>query len=193
MIQTGGFKGMKERVRIMILRNLDVEDGLVNGTFGTIANIVTGQQDGKTTVTTIGLQLDNPTAGQRFRKKIQGQSDNLVYIERTEENMTKKGAVRRQFPMKLSFACTAACTVQGMTMESAVVSLKRVFEPGMSYVALSRTTSLRGLNITDFEEKKIYADPEITAAMENMNQASFECARPLLQHVKLAEGTAQNL
>ncbi|KAK0145565.1 ATP-dependent DNA helicase PIF1 [Merluccius polli] len=201
MIQTGGFTGMKRDlpdciqaahgVRIMILRNLDVEDGLVNGTFGTIANIVTGQQDGKTTVTTIGLQLDNPTAGQRFRKKIQGQSDNLVYIERTEENMTKKGAVRRQFPMKLAFACTAH-KVQGMTMESAVVSLKRVFEPGMSYVALSRTTSLRGLNITDFEKKKIYADPEITAAMENMNHASFECARPLLQHVKLAEGTAQN-
>ena len=202
MIRRGGFQGMKRDlpdciqaahgVRIMILRNLDVEDGLVNGTFGTIANIVTGQQDGKTIVTMIGLKLDNPTAGQRFRKKIQGQSDNLIYIERTEENMTKKGAVRRQFPMKLAFACTAH-KVQGMTMESAVVSLKRVFEPGMSYVALSRTTSLRGLNITDFEEKKIYADPEITAAMENMNQASFECARPLLQHVKLAEGTAQNL
>ena len=90
MIQRGGFQGMKRDlpdciqaahgVRIMILRNLDVEDGLVNGTFGTIANIVTGQQDGKTIVTTIGLQLDNPTAGQRFRKKIQGQSDNLIYI-----------------------------------------------------------------------------------------------------------------
>ncbi|KAE8291439.1 ATP-dependent DNA helicase PIF1 [Larimichthys crocea] len=202
MIQTGCFKGKKRDlpdciqaahgVRIMILRNLDVEDGLVNGTFGTIANIVTGQQDGKTTVTTIGLQLDNPNAGQKFRKKIPGQLDNLVYIERTEENMTKKGAVRRQFPMKLAFACTAH-KVQGMTMESAVVSLKRVFEPGMSYVALSRTTSLKGLHITDFEEKKIYADPEITAAMENMNQASFACTTPLLQHVKLADGTAQNL
>ncbi|KAE8293779.1 ATP-dependent DNA helicase PIF1 [Larimichthys crocea] len=202
MIKTGGFKGNKRDlpdciqaahgVRIMILRNLDVEDGLVNGTFGTIANIITGQQDGQTTVTMIGLQLDNPTAGQRFRKKIQGQSDNLVYIERTEENMSRKGAVRRQFPMKLAFACTAH-KVQGMTMESAVVSLKCVFEPGMAYVALSRTTSLQGLHITDFDEKKIYADPEITAAMQNMNLASFERTRPLLQHVKLADGTVQNL
>uniref|UniRef100_A0A8C4HPS9 ATP-dependent DNA helicase n=1 Tax=Dicentrarchus labrax TaxID=13489 RepID=A0A8C4HPS9_DICLA len=202
MIQTRGFKGKKRDlpdciqaahgVRVMIVRNLDVEDGLVNGTFGTIANIITGQQDGQTRVTMIGLQLDNPTSGQKLRKKIQGQSDNLVYIERTEENMTKKGAVRRQFPMKLAFACTAH-KVQGMTMESAVVSLKRVFESGMSYVALSRTTSLQGLHITDFDEKKIYADPEITAAMENMKQASFESTRPLLQHVKLADGTAQTI
>lgn len=39
--------------------------------------------------------------------------------------------------MKLAFACTAH-KVQGMTLQSAVVSLKRVFDSRMSYVALSR-------------------------------------------------------
>ncbi|KAK9517538.1 hypothetical protein VZT92_022901 [Zoarces viviparus] len=179
-------------VRVMMIRNLDVEDGIVNGTFGTIANIVTAEQNGRTTVKLIGLQLDNPTAGQRFRKKIKGATDNLVYIEWNEENMKKRGVVRRQFPMKLAFACTAH-KVQGMTMQSAVVCLKRVFEPGMSYVALSRTTSLQGLHITDFVDKKIYADPQITAALQNMRQASFESSRPLLQHVQSAEQTAQSL
>ncbi|XP_005755922.1 ATP-dependent DNA helicase PIF1 [Pundamilia nyererei] len=179
-------------VRVMIIRNLDVEDGLVNGTFGTITNIVTATQDGPKTVNLIGLTLDNENSGQKFRRKIQGSSDNLVYIEKCEECTSKKGVVRRQFPMKLAFACTAH-KVQGMTMESAVVCLKRVFEPGMAYVALSRTTSLKGLYITDFDEKKIYADPAITDALKNMRHASFENARPLLQFLKSVDPTVPTL
>ncbi|KAJ8414826.1 hypothetical protein AAFF_G00023490 [Aldrovandia affinis] len=57
--------------RVMVTRDLDIEDGIVNGTFGTIANIVTTTQYGPTTVKQIGLELDNPTAGQKFRRKIQ--------------------------------------------------------------------------------------------------------------------------
>ncbi|XP_070814299.1 uncharacterized protein [Chaetodon trifascialis] len=179
-------------VRVMVIRNLDVEDGIVNGTFGTITNIVM-TECGATAVKLIGLQLDNPTAGQKFRKKILGPSDNSVYIERSEENViSKKGVVRRQFPIKLAFACTAH-KVQGMTMTSAVVCLKRVFEPGMAYVALSRTTSLQGLTITDFDEKKIYADPAIKTALENMNVASFQSARPLLTFFKSMDQTPKAL
>ncbi|KAJ8358088.1 hypothetical protein AAFF_G00035080 [Aldrovandia affinis] len=178
--------------RVMVTRNLDTEDGIVNGTFGTIANIVPIAGCGPTTVKLIGLQLDNPTAGQKFRRKIAGATDDLVYIERFEEQMSKRGVVRRQFPMKLAFGCTAH-KVQGMTMKSAVVCLKRVFESGMAYVALSRTTSLEGLRIIDFEEKKIYADPNVTTAMENMTHASFRSTRPLLHFVKSAEHAAPTL
>lgn len=187
MMQQGSIKGTKRdlpdniqathRVRVMVIRNLDVENGIVNGTFGTIANIATDEQSGQLTVRLIGLKLDSPNAGQKFRLKIQGASDNLVYIERSEKRLCKKGVVRRQFPMKLAFACTAH-KVQGMTMQSAVVSLKRLFESGTSYVALSRTTSLQGL-YTDFDGKQIYADPEITAVLGNMTQASFQRARPM--------------
>ena len=160
--------------RVMLIRNLDVEDGLVNGTFGTIANIVTNSAEGPMKVTLIGLQLDSPTAGLKKRAR----DDDLVYIERFEEQMSRRGVVRRQFPLRLAFGCTAH-KVQGMTLMSSVVSLKRIFEPGMAYVALSRTTSLEGLKITDFEETKIYADPAITAALECMIQASFHSVRPL--------------
>ncbi len=139
-------------------------------------------KDGIATVRMLGLQLDNPSAGQKHRKKVRGEEDVLVYIERSEENL-RKGAVRRQFPIKLAYACTAH-KVQGMTMQSAVVSLKKIFEPGMAYVALSRTTSLHGLHITDFEDKKIYADPAITASLQSMRRARVEEIMPLLQHVK---------
>ncbi|XP_030003880.1 uncharacterized protein LOC115428797 [Sphaeramia orbicularis] len=176
----------------MVTRNLDVEDGIVNGTFGTIRHIGTNTQSAIHTVCVIGLELDNPRAGQKFRKKIQGASDNLVYIERNEENMTKKGVVHQLFPIKLAFACTAH-KVQGMTMQRAVVSLKYVFESGMGYVALSRTTLLQGLHIVDYNENKIYADPLITAALQNMPRASFHTVTPLLEHFKTTDPVVQTL
>ncbi|CAH2245717.1 Hypothetical predicted protein [Pelobates cultripes] len=71
-----------------------------------------------------------------------------------------------------------------MSIQSAVVSLKRVFQPGMAYVALSRTTTLQGLHITDFDEKKIFADPEITASLDSMKNASLESVMPLLQFLR---------
>ncbi|MCI4395547.1 hypothetical protein PGIGA_G00181850 [Pangasianodon gigas] len=48
----------------------------------------------------------------------------------------------------------------------------------------SRTTSLHGLHITDFNEKKIYADPEITVSLRNMKRAAFKEIMPLLQGIK---------
>ncbi|KAJ8011953.1 hypothetical protein DPEC_G00063670 [Dallia pectoralis] len=172
-----------EGARIMITRNIDVEDGLVNGTFGKIARIITKTEKGSTTVNMLGLVLDNPNAGQRYRNKLPGDAGNLVYIERVEENLRQKGVVRRQFPVRLAFACTIH-KVQGMTTQSAVVSLKRVFQTGMAYVALSRTTSLQGLHITDFDEKKIFADPEITASLDSMKKASVDSAMPLFKYLQ---------
>ncbi|KAM9330695.1 uncharacterized protein PAF06_017011 [Gastrophryne carolinensis] len=114
-----------EGARIMITRNIDV-DGLVNGTFGKIARIIIQTENGATTVNKLGLVLDNLNAGQRYHKKTSGDADNLVYIERVEENLRQKGVVRRKFPLKLAFACTIH-KCQGMSIHSAVVSLKRVF------------------------------------------------------------------
>uniref|UniRef100_A0AAR2LYA6 ATP-dependent DNA helicase n=1 Tax=Pygocentrus nattereri TaxID=42514 RepID=A0AAR2LYA6_PYGNA len=120
--------------RMMLTRNIDVQDGLVNGCFGTVAKIIT-------------------------------QTHNSVPVVQMieEESLRKKGTVQRQFPLKLAFACTAH-KVQGMTTHCAVVSLKKVFESGMAYVALSRTTSLSGLHVIDYDEKKIFCDPEISAS-----------------------------
>ncbi|CAI5653237.1 unnamed protein product [Oreochromis niloticus] len=126
----------------------------------------------------LGLKMDNETSGKNNRTP----ADDMVYIERAEENLKQKGVVRRQFPVKLAFACTIH-KVQGMTTTSAVVSLKSIFEPGMAYVAVSRVTSLNGLYLLDMEEKKIFTNPEITAALENMRQANLDDMMPLL-HVR---------
>ncbi|XP_029911061.1 uncharacterized protein LOC115361659 [Myripristis murdjan] len=175
-----------EGARIMITRNLDVEDGIVNGTFGKIEKIVTETKDGHTRVQKLGLRLDNPKAGQKQRQILQGTPDSLFYMDRLQESLSKKGVVRHQFPVKLAFACTSH-KVQGMTVQSAVVSLKHVFEAGMAYVSLSRTTSLDGLYITDFDENKIYADGDIAVAMQSMKTTSLTGIMPLLKHVREAD------
>ncbi|XP_024116598.1 uncharacterized protein LOC112138269 [Oryzias melastigma] len=158
-----------EGARVMLTRNIDVHNGLVNGAFGKLVNVITSDSDQR--VIKVGLKMDNDTAG--------GQSDNVVYVERVEENLKQKGVVRRQFPVKLAYACTIH-KVQGMTTTKAVVSLKHVFEAGMSYVAISRVTSLNGLFLLDFDESKIYANTEVTAALDTMRQANLDDMMPLL-------------
>ena len=54
------------------------------------------------TVKLIGLELNNPEADQKFRKKVLGPPDMLVYIARVKEPMSKRVAVRRQVPIKLA-------------------------------------------------------------------------------------------
>uniref|UniRef100_A0A8C9XK73 ATP-dependent DNA helicase n=1 Tax=Sander lucioperca TaxID=283035 RepID=A0A8C9XK73_SANLU len=116
-----------EGVRVMLTRNIDVSQGLVNGSFSTLVRVISSEQNGVAHVTMLGLKMDDETAGRNY-------------------------LVRRQFPVKLAFACTIH-KVQGMTRTSAVVSLKHIFEPGMAYVAVSRVTSLSGLHILDMDEK----------------------------------------
>ncbi|CAI5669453.1 unnamed protein product [Oreochromis niloticus] len=165
-----------EGARVMLTRNIDIQSGLVNGAFGKLLRVVYSENDQH--IIKLGLQMDNETSGKNNRTP----ADDMVYIERAEENLKQKGVVRRQFPVKLAFACTIH-KVQGMTTTSAVVSLKSIFEPGMAYVAVSRVTSLNGLYLLDMEEKKIFTNPEITAALENMRQANLDDMMPLL-HVR---------
>uniref|UniRef100_A0AAZ1XZ22 DNA helicase Pif1-like 2B domain-containing protein n=1 Tax=Oreochromis aureus TaxID=47969 RepID=A0AAZ1XZ22_OREAU len=166
-----------EGARVMLTRNLDTLNGLVNGAFGILIKVVRSENDGH--IIKLGLRIDNRQP-MRHNRSANAASDDLVYIERAEESLKFKGAVRRQFPIKLAFACTIHKT-QGLTTQTAVVSMKNIFEPGMAYVALSRVTSLSGLYLQDLDEKRIYANPEVTAALQTMRQASVEEMMPLLQ------------
>lgn len=152
----------------------------LTGTLEKFQKIVTKvDRNGKSYIDLIGLELDSPTAGLKRRNQAPDNNDNTVCIERVEEHATKKYLVR-QFPLKLAYALTTH-KVQGATSSSAVVSLKRVFEAGMAYVALSRTTSLQGLHIINFDEKMIYCN-EVLDSLKTMPKA--DNVMPLLQPVE---------
>uniref|UniRef100_A0AAZ1Y0Q6 ATP-dependent DNA helicase n=1 Tax=Oreochromis aureus TaxID=47969 RepID=A0AAZ1Y0Q6_OREAU len=111
-----------EGARVMLTRNLDTLNGLVNGAFGILIKVVRSENDGH--IIKLGLRMDNRQP-MRHNRSANAASDDLVYIERAEESLKFKGA--------------------------------------------------------DLDEKKIYANPEVTAALQTMRQASVEEMMPLLQ------------
>ena len=60
--------------------------------------------------------------------------------------------------------------VIGMTVKKAVISLKSIFKEGMAYVALSRVSSIAGLFLRDFDEKKIYCPPHLQQYLQHMDK-----------------------
>ncbi|PFH51817.1 hypothetical protein AMATHDRAFT_114475, partial [Amanita thiersii Skay4041] len=67
---------------------------------------------------------------------------------------------RTQLPLILSWAMSIHKS-QGQTLERVKVDLARVFEKGQAYVALSRATSLEGLQVLNFEPRKVFAHPKV--------------------------------
>ncbi|XP_062596168.1 uncharacterized protein LOC134257593 [Saccostrea cucullata] len=169
--------------RVMLTRNCNVEDGLVNGVMGHICQF-SFEEKGEGIVRAIGVVFDNKEVGKKTGQYTRGK--NIVFIERVQEEIKDKATtvVRHQFPIRLSWACTAH-KVQGMTTDKVVVNLDKAFAPGQAYVALSRVTSKVGLFIDTEDparlQKNVYADPEVKAALKEMPKASFdEIAMPLL-------------
>ena len=184
--------------RVMLTRNVDVEDGLVNGVMGYISEIVIANGITKQ-ITGIKVIFDKAEVGKNSGKR--NASGVLeVIIRRAEEDMHGKGRqqiVRHQFPLQLAWACTAH-KVQGMTATEVVVNLDRMFAPGQAYVALSRVTTKNGLyietsngDIRELFAKKVYGEKDVKNAlleMENLlkqtNSADLFCKTIILHNIQ---------
>ena len=163
--------------RIMLTRNVNVEDGLVNGVMGRISKINVSNKNSKE-ITGITVFFDNPDVGKKTGKR---NSSGLleINISRAEEEMRGKGRqyfIRHQFPLQLAWACTAH-KVQGMTANEVVVNLDKMFAPGQAYVALSRVTMKNGLyietscnDIADLFRKRVYGEADVKDALSEMKK-----------------------
>ncbi|XP_071965922.1 uncharacterized protein [Antedon mediterranea] len=138
--------------RVMLIKNVDVKKGLTNGCMGHVYEIVKPNNNAKPV--SIKVKFDNNEIG-------------VQAIEMFKESMGNKYS-RKQFPLKLAYACTVH-KVQGLTMNEAVVCLKNTFAPGQAYVALSRVTSISGLTIEHLNPNLIYCDPNIKKCLNNMD------------------------
>lgn len=129
---------LAEGAQVMLIYNMNIEIGLVNGSRG----VVTGFRNGipvvlfkngvEQAIGWHGWQLDN-----------------------------YKGVSRAQIPLRLAYALTIH-KCQGATLDCAMVDIgENVFEYGQAYVALSRVRSLDSLYIWSLNMQAIRTHPQV--------------------------------
>lgn len=88
----------------------------------------------------------------------------------TKEIYSKVIGTYDQYPLILAWAITIHKS-QGQTFDKAVVNLRRCFEEGQAYVALSRCRTLEGLFLsTQITRKSIITDPDVDEFLAKMKE-----------------------
>ncbi|XP_063436532.1 uncharacterized protein LOC134717961 [Mytilus trossulus] len=176
---------LSEGARVMLIKNEDTSDGLVNGVMGTVISIK--DYSPNSLPSTIYVHFDNERVGRnaKVQKIISGKR--CVGLKPSSEDIPLRNCLRKQFPLKLAWACTIH-KVQGLTVEECVVDLNKCFTYGQAYVALSRVTSKSGLHIESIEaekiDKKIFCDPDIVKGVSEMTDFLPEIENEEQEHTK---------
>ena len=128
--------------RVMLITNLWVEVGLVNGAVGTVISIVYETGGPPDLPLAVMIRFDNYT-GPTFPD----QTVPIVPVRRTWHSSTGNCS-RLQIPLKLAWAVTIH-KAQGLTLDKVVIDIgKKEFSSGLTYVACSRVRSLEDLLFT---------------------------------------------
>ena len=126
---------LKQNAFIMLTKNIDIEQKLVNGTQGYFKGITDNNK----------LIFENNNGTYQISKYL-WEFDNYS-IE--------------QFPVCLAWAITIHKS-QGMGIDNLSVDIgNNIFEDGQTYVALSRSKSLKGLHIKNFSKKSVRSNSDI--------------------------------
>ena len=129
-----------ENTQVMLLKNIDQENGLVNGSRGIV----------------IGFDNEFPVV--RF---MNGTTQTILYSEYSYEISSVSTIVAKQIPLSLAW-CTTIHKSQGQSLDSIKMNIGRnIFEYGQIYVALSRARTLEHLYIEEFDPKKIRVHPKV--------------------------------
>ena len=151
--------------RVILIRNIATEQGLVNGALGVVHDINFGLSK---VPSSIYIKFDDQCIGRLFYSE----EYDAIEITRITQEFCYQGhsICRTQFPLLPAWACTIH-KVQGCTLNKVVADIgSNVFEAGQSYVALSRVTSLSGLLLLSLDPAKIRANPKVVEFYENCSQ-----------------------
>jgi len=130
---------LKIGAQVMLLKNIDLEGGLVNGTIGVVQFVEEHS-----------VGVDFGEAG--FHEV---QRSRWAFLDADGNEL----AMRDQIPLRLAYAITIHKS-QGCTLSKAKVNLRAAFAYGQAYVALSRVRDLSGLYIEDIRWESIMASPD---------------------------------
>lgn len=158
---------LKVGAQVMLVCNLNLQEGLVNGSRGVVTRFV--QQGGE--------QL--PVV--QFAKGQELTIDKFCWEMKIEDAGT---ILYRQIPLQLAWAVTIH-KAQGLSLDCVELQLDRtVFEYGQAYVALSRVRSLAGLRLAAFTPATLMAHPVVkqfyaSLAVSSMDEPVVASPSPL--------------
>lgn len=133
--------------QVMLVTNLDVEAGLVNGSRGVVVDI---------------RRIDNTPIVQ-FRHGAPIPVEPKQWVSNDNSRVT-----RNQIPLRVAYALTIHKS-QGSTLDCALVDIgSSTFEYGQAYVALSRVRNLESLYIWNLDPSRIRAHPTVIAFYESL-------------------------
>ncbi|VDI08682.1 ATP-dependent DNA helicase PIF1 [Mytilus galloprovincialis] len=200
--------------RVMLIKNLDVNDGLVNGATGLLLDLIYNQNAKPPSLPKcVIVRFDDPSSGLLTQQASTISLNNYpqgtpIYPIEVQEHVgrseTSPQITRIQLPLVLCFACTIH-KIQGATLKNVVMSCSNIRQPGMMYVACSRVTTLSGLHLLDFKPESIKASAstkeEMTRLRTEMKLQTFydqlekdpTCLRVLLFNIRSVQNKENHI
>ncbi|RNC48963.1 PIF1 helicase-like protein, partial [Trypanosoma cruzi] len=185
--------------RVMLLKNLDVFVGLVNGSVGTVESFIDIRKVRDFSNKTTPVDLRNMAKHTflpvvRFDTcKDNGSKDSacgrLVMVEPHRWSVLqgdREVSYSVQIPLQLAYAITIHKS-QGMSLSRVNVDFRGIFEEGQAYVALSRCTDLNSLVIENFDAHRVNPNAKALAYYKALADAveAEEKAEKKMLHARL--------
>ncbi|KIJ55800.1 hypothetical protein M422DRAFT_151421 [Sphaerobolus stellatus SS14] len=164
--------------QVMLIKNME-DSSLVNGSIGRVigfkdASAVEEEEDGKPKKPKSMGAPRKKLPVVRFNVGQKGGTLDMTVTMETWKIETPSGEVqasRSQIPLILAWAMSIHKS-QGQTLDRVKVDLNKVFEKGQAYVALSRATSLQGLEVYGFDAAKVQAHPKVAVWSKTLETIS---------------------
>ena len=129
---------LRKGCRVLLIKNLDISLGLVNGSIGTVKDFINNK---------VVVEFDN------------GVTEHIGKIE-WELEIDNSKIVATQIPFMLAYSITIHKS-QSLSLDKAILDLADCFCNHMVYVALSRVRSLSGLYLKSLNPKKITVNQQL--------------------------------
>lgn len=173
----------------MLVGDIDVADGLVNGSTGIVLDII-HEKNGlpPSLPKCIVVKFDYPFCGAMTRQAsnipLSCMQMKLCLANRSQTCGKKRIIARNNQNSNIPgfvFACTIH-KVQGSTLQNVVLSTANIRTPRMMYVALSRVTNIEGLYLLDFHENSIKVSEATKGEMKRLQtDMKLKTVKNLLQ------------